>query len=37
MSSRSKVAPAAPSVAPSIAKKYKFKREIGKGAYGTVW
>ncbi|KAJ3193923.1 Mitogen-activated protein kinase [Irineochytrium annulatum] len=24
-------------VLPAIAKKYKFKREIGKGAYGVVW
>ncbi|KAJ3126871.1 Mitogen-activated protein kinase [Physocladia obscura] len=33
MSSKSKEA----AVPPEITKKYKFNREIGKGAYGVVW
>ncbi|KAJ3102558.1 Mitogen-activated protein kinase [Phlyctochytrium planicorne] len=36
-SSRAKSAGGSSNVLPAIAKKYKFKREIGKGAYGTVW
>ncbi|KAJ3417179.1 Mitogen-activated protein kinase [Chytridiales sp. JEL 0842] len=36
-SSRAKSAGNSVNATPSIMKKYKFKREIGKGAYGTVW
>ncbi|KAJ3331264.1 Mitogen-activated protein kinase [Blyttiomyces sp. JEL0837] len=37
MSAKPKSAGFGSSMAPAITKKYKFKREIGKGAYGTVW
>ncbi|RKO97077.1 hypothetical protein CXG81DRAFT_26947 [Caulochytrium protostelioides] len=35
--SSSKKAEAPPAATSSIAKKYRFIKEVGKGAYGTVW
>lgn len=35
MSSKKEAPP--PPLPASILKKYKFRREIGQGSYGTVW